>query len=66
MFNTATFLLIRKDMGANEHHRLSNITLRHKLKEQHFYCFLHFMVYFCLSQVKTLISIEFYHCHFCT
>jgi hypothetical protein len=26
--------LVRKDMNVNEHERLSNITLRHKLKEQ--------------------------------
>ena len=25
-------LVIRKDMGVNEHERLSNISLRHKLK----------------------------------
>ena len=25
-------LLVRKDMDVNEHERLSNITLRHKLK----------------------------------
>jgi hypothetical protein len=34
-------LVIRKDMDVNEHERLSNFTLRHKIKvkEQHFYCF---------------------------
>jgi hypothetical protein len=32
-----TFLLVRKDMDVNEHERLSNITLVHKVKEQFFY-----------------------------
>jgi hypothetical protein len=31
--------LLKKDMDVNEHERLSNITLRHKVKEQCFYCF---------------------------
>jgi len=30
--------LVRKDMDVNEPERLSNITLRHQVKEQHFYC----------------------------
>jgi len=33
----STFLLVRKDMDVNEHERLSNITLLHKIKEQCFY-----------------------------
>ena len=31
--------LVKKDMDVNEHERLSNIMLRHKVKEQCFYCF---------------------------
>jgi hypothetical protein len=37
--------LIRKDMYINEHGRLSNITLRHKLKEQSFNCCSSFLSY---------------------
>jgi hypothetical protein len=36
-------LAVRKDMDINEHEKLSNFALRHKLKvkvkEPHFYCF---------------------------
>jgi hypothetical protein len=37
--------LIRKDMYINEHWRLSNITLRHTLKEQSFNCCSSFLSY---------------------
>jgi hypothetical protein len=50
-------MLVIKDMDVNEREVLSNITLRHKLKEQRFYCYSTFHMYMYMYIVSTEVNV---------
>ena len=54
-------MLVIKDMDVNEREVLSNITLRHKLKEQRFYCYstFHMYMYIVSTKVNVLVTCIF-------